>query len=599
MTVSSLSALQAAAEQIRLETRLRNNTAQRVGQALRDIVDSMSGATEAVDVRAFGDVGTSDDTAVLVAALAGVSATGAVLIPAGVTVTVTGVTLTSREIRGPGTLKWVAGATTTMLTLAGDGAALTNLVIDGNGALQTAGIGTVVGVRTLAAPNVTLVGCTFQNFRDKLIQTDIADSPGGGVVHCKFVACGTVVNANNLAILSSDWSVIGNEFSETLTDGHYIRTGLFVRDDANPVSNTIIANNQFSGTNTGSGVVLELNSQDSLVDSNTFYQVRNPIKMEAAGYTVFGTIIVGNTFRSCSGSNTPFTWAGAGTYSGNRFYDCDGGISVEQGAIVEGNYLDNCGDGTTSAIHSFSTSTGVYRVAGNIIVNAVGGAPGIEIGVGNATIEGNWVSRATGSAMTDGIIARGGNTKIVGNTVTNEGGRGIRVFRELNSVHQNTIDGATNALSLESTCASSEVTHNIIKNASSTPISFTEGASMRSNLVKDNIGATGLNFDLTISGGSVSIGQSTLQVALETESAAATDELDTLVATGLFPGHTVVLHDNSSARDVTVRHNVGNVFLNQAMPSGGATGFTMADSQHKLGLVWTGTRWNEIFRSTV
>lgn len=556
------------------------------------LIDIAADWGDGVDVRSYGAVGTSNDSATLISALADVEMGGSVVIPAGVTVTIEGVTLDGRRIVGAGTLKWKAASTTTMITLEGSGAGLIGVTVDGNGANQTAGVGTVVGIRTLAAPNSVLYDVTFQNFRDKLIQTDIEDSPDGKVINCRFIECGTVVNANNLAVLSSRWEISDNTFSGTTTDGHYVRLGLFSEDGTKPVRDCIISGNTFSGTNTGSGIVLELNTEDAVIDGNTFRSVRNPIKMEAAGATVFGTVISGNTFRDCSGSNTPFTFAGNCTVVGNRCYDCDGGFSFEQGAICEGNYFDNCGDGTTAAIHVFSGSTAEYVIRGNTIKNAIDGAPGIECASADAIISGNWVELGGGGAMTDGILARGGRSSITDNTVINTGGRGIRIFLGGNTVCGNRVDGATDGINLASTCTESVVANNTIDNVSTTAVAFTNNAALRSVIIKNNQGQAVPTFNETIASGVIFVGLSHVQIALETEAAAGTDDLDKIDATDAFVGQIVILHDNSSSRDVTVKHNTNNIFLT------GAADFVMTDSSHHIALMWSGTRWNELYRST-
>lgn len=63
---------------------------------------------------------------------------------------------------------------------------------------------------------------------------------------------------------------------------------------------------------------------------------------------------------------------------------------------------------------------------------------------------------------------------------------------------------------------------------------------------------------LTISSGSVTPTQNWHTV--DTESAAATDDLDTIVATNATDGFVLYLRQSNNARDVTIKHNTGNIY---------------------------------------
>lgn len=78
---------------------------------------------------------------------------------------------------------------------------------------------------------------------------------------------------------------------------------------------------------------------------------------------------------------------------------------------------------------------------------------------------------------------------------------------------------------------------------------------------------------------------------VDTEGAAATDDLDTInePTEGLADGAILVIKPSSSARTVVAKDGTGNLRL--------AGDFTMDDGTDMLTLIWTGTTWNELSRS--
>lgn len=107
MTVVSKSTLQAQAEQIRTETSARANTANRVGQALRNIVDS---TPLVLDVTGFGAspdaAGDANDAAIAAAIAAAVAANGDLYWPEGTyTSSASLASLHSVRHRGPGRIR--------------------------------------------------------------------------------------------------------------------------------------------------------------------------------------------------------------------------------------------------------------------------------------------------------------------------------------------------------------------------------------------------------------------------------------------------------------------------------------------------------------
>lgn len=96
---------------------------------------------------------------------------------------------------------------------------------------------------------------------------------------------------------------------------------------------------------------------------------------------------------------------------------------------------------------------------------------------------------------------------------------------------------------------------------------------------------------LTISAGVITLTNGKVQFVLaDTESAAATDDLDTLSAGNDY--HCVTLHTANSARDIVVKHNTGNILLT------GAVDFTLSNTADTLTLLYRSaiSKWTEVGR---
>lgn len=100
---------------------------------------------------------------------------------------------------------------------------------------------------------------------------------------------------------------------------------------------------------------------------------------------------------------------------------------------------------------------------------------------------------------------------------------------------------------------------------------------------------TQLNFDapttLTISGGVVSATRSFH--LLDTESAAPTDDLDTISAPAAGKYPLLMLQIVSASRVITIKHNTGNIYLADSIDR------VLSDIRVMLMLRWDGTRWVE------
>lgn len=525
----------------------------------------ITGLLPFADVRMYGTTGTTDDSATLTAALAAVATGGSVIVPAGVTLTVTNVTLNGKRITGPGTLKWKAGASTAMLTLSGTSPTLDGLTIDG----ESLDHSTNVAVVTSSATQPRLNNLRILNFRYKFFLSDVANSPGGQVSSCYIYNCGQVTDCDIFGIRSSRWSFSQCDFEHVTAAGHMIRFGQYDIGTNVPVVDSRVTNCSFYDS-VEVGIVCELYTQGIEIASCTFRTLDQGVKCENSGSTVSGVNIIGCEFRGLTLS-TGFNWTVPGTFANNRCYDCACGIEIFKDAIVTGNYLENCGTSSEGAIHLFTGGSGRFIISNNMIVNPVGS--GIVLGTANAVVQGNTIHNVS-LAGKFGIDVDKDNQKVNNNVI-------------------NTVAAGCTGLRVVSTCTNSQVTQNTFLNLTGSGLTVTNSASFLTCLVKDNIGIATLALDHNIVSGAFTIGLSSVDVVMNTEGGAATDDLDTMTATTNLPkGHIVVLRDNSSSNDVTVKHNTGNILL-----AGGAD-FTLLTSSYHIGLQWSGTKWQELWRAT-
>jgi hypothetical protein len=108
---------------------------------------------------------------------------------------------------------------------------------------------------------------------------------------------------------------------------------------------------------------------------------------------------------------------------------------------------------------------------------------------------------------------------------------------------------------------------------------------VQANSIIRNLTMDGTNTTLTIATGAVAI--TTSLHAIDTEAAAATDDLDTI--TGGQTGQVLYIHAADSTHDVVAKDGTGNLKL--------AGDFTMNNAEDTLTLIYNGTNWLELCRS--
>ncbi len=95
-----------------------------------------------------------------------------------------------------------------------------------------------------------------------------------------------------------------------------------------------------------------------------------------------------------------------------------------------------------------------------------------------------------------------------------------------------------------------------------------------------------------IASGVIALTTTSPDVQIDNEAAAASDDLDTITPhADMGPGSVVVLRSTNSSRDPTIKHATGNILLV------GGLDFTMLGAtNNRIGLMWSGVRWHELWR---
>lgn len=527
------------------------------GAIYRTFQDKMR---DAVSVRDFGEVGdgVADDTAVFALALA--TSAKRVYVPEGVYV-LEGLTIPAgKTLFGPGTLKWKGAAAAPMLTLAGADTGVEGLTLDGNGPAQALNLVMVV---TAAAPRAFIKDCLVTNGRYKFLLTDVAASPDVSVTGCRFRDWGTVTNCDVLGFRSPRPVASTNRF-EGIGDGHCIRLGLYELDDTSvPVSGGVVAGNTFRNTQ-HVGVTCELFTQDLSISGNTFDNLEQGVKIERLGGTCFDISVTGNTFKNLTLPTANNLQGLRVTFTGNTCIDCAGsGADMGTEGVCSGNTFLRCGDApsNTSVIRATGSQSDVV-ISNNLIIDS------------------RW----------RGIEVNGSDCVCSDNRVKNAADRCISVTGTNAIVSNNRTTGGTFGLLLNSSATGAVLSANNCSGASSANYSIDNAARFSSFIADSNIGYSGDTFTQTIAAGVITAPRAqNAVIVVDTEGAAAADDLDSINTTGGgYVGQTIVLRSANIARAVTVKDGA------QLRLAGD---FILNNPNDALTLVWIGSQWYETSRS--
>ncbi len=535
-------------------------------------VNDLLGEVKAEKYGFHASLTATENTAAMARALAATGAGGVVSITVPGTYEVTTIALSGgRSVRGaPGvTIKWGAAAVSPLVTVTGSGCGLYSLSFDGNASFQS---GSVVAVTLTTAPKFRLEHCDVSNFQYKFLLTDEGGelSPDGAVIDCKFINCGTTTNCDVLGIRCSRWYVGGGTQFDTIGDGHCIRLGLYTNNVAlGPVMDTRIIGVGFANTQ-HVGVTCELFTRGAVIDGCIFRNLEQGVKTEIQDKTVYDISVTNCQFYTLTGTDSVNLSAPRCTFSNNRCYDWAGSLTLNSYAKVHGNYFSNCGSLANTQPTIQVITAGGFAAEGDFSIqhNDIYNAPyrGISCTVGGLKASRNVITSCADRAINTG----GGNNDISGNK----------------------IDGATIGIVMSSTFTTSRVRGNQLLNCSTSQVSFTNNTAFRSVVMNDN-GLSSGDYNEVIATGAITVGLSEQSIILDTEGGAATDDLDTIApVTGIVPGHRLVIRSNANARDPVIKHNTGNIILV------GGVDFTLATTASKIALMWSGTKWQELWRAT-
>lgn len=448
---------------------------------------------------------------------------------------------------GPGTILKDGGSTTYMLDDSSTNeVAIADLTLDGGGTT------TANAVRFNLNPRVLL-----QNVNAK-------DWGGRGVFFEQAVSNVTIeggfisgVTGADFYVFKSHYNIVtGVQFDNCAE--HVVRFGRFNSDTDTASGRYCVVSSCIFNQIGNDAVLFELDSGFGTVANCSLRNSRSLIKAEtsdpngpAQRIFVIGNICDGaiNEASACIKLNSTRNCL----IQGNLVSGFDTGITVGEHSVIDGNIFQNI---VSNAIR---TDSDYMVITGNRIISSTG----------------------------NGINHTGSYSVINDNSVTNCDADGISLADGINnSVSGNTLSACDVNLSLSSTA-----TDNIITgNHSTAPASSHLVNSGANNAITNNVNIEDGYFNGEVSGGVISVLPSYKFANVDTEGAAATDNLNGI--NGGTPGQVLVLQStNTVTRDVTVKHGINNIEL-----SGGAD-FTLADTQDTITLVYNGSNWCEIARS--
>ena len=507
----------------------------------RSFADRLRDTISVRDFGALGD-GATDDTAAIQAAF---DAFDNLYFPEGIYI-VDNLTFAGKRLYGTGaTLFWKDAAATPMLTVSSGGAELRGLKFDGNAANQTITSSAI----KCDGDQISVINCEFRAFHGRILTMN---GENVLVAHNYFHDTGVAANCNCIELTNRGGLVLGNRVVNQ-GNGHVVRIGYqgTVRD----CDGFVIANNFVKDTLHGT-FTCELGANRGLIMGNTIDGADAAYKTEADA-TVYDITIIGNTVMNLTDTGAINLNAIGVNYIGNRHYNLpNGGPSIGDLGRVEGNFFRDCG-----GLFCANTGDRVDFVNNTIINPDVVLAGQVITPEGGCTVRGNRIVDLASDNL----------------------GIGIRAFGANNVIEGNSIAGLDQGVLLASTCATSVVRNNIVTDCPSQAALAGDGT----NRIEDNVGFVAVIPTLTIAAGVITVSPFMRAIKLDTEAAAATDDLDTI--NGGVAGQQLVIRSVSSARDPVLKDATGNLGL--------VGDFTIAATGSRAVLECDGTNWIEICRS--
>lgn len=326
---------------------------------------------------------------------------------------------------------------------------------------------------------------------------------------------------------------------------------------------------------------------------------------------------------------------------GNKCFGSSGqGINVEcQSAQIVGNEItDSFSNGINITNHT--SRIGQYRISDNIVIRA--GGVGVRVDtqasdaainsvvissniiqdntsatsaivvnnnitdqdISNVVVNGNSIRNAQSTSASISLLAVS-NASVTGNTIelATNGPAGIRVDSTINTAIGNNsvslVSGSSTSSGINIVAATAGASKNVVvtgNTVNSPSAAGSRGISISSNAL--GVVLSGNNFqdcttpisggvNYTISSDQIALVGNVGAIAVDTEGAAATDDLSTI--SGGIQNQILVVRTTSSARDVTLKDGVGNLRL--------AGDFTLTHTDDTIALTFVGGIWYELSRS--
>jgi hypothetical protein len=244
----------------------------------------------------------------------------------------------------------------------------------------------------------------------------------------------------------------------------------------------------------------------------------------------------------------------------NRVRDCDGhGVSIADGVtsgvagysrvVADNNDVEDC-TGSGVLINTASTALALDASASKNRIADCGSATAALylIWAKNFAVHGNIVA-ASATTQTPIRFDDCQNGSVVGNTITMAASATAAAIRVTAT---SSMDVATHVAGNTSKGATPSSNGGLVVESNAS------GVTLGVNDFSDAV--TPLSpFSYTIASGAITlkVEAAVLHIAVDTESAAASDDLDAI--TGGFPGMILVLGTSTNARDVTVKNGTGNI----------------------------------------
>lgn len=513
-----------------------------VGAVTRPNLLKMRDVVSVKDFGAVGD-GATDDSAAVALAFA---AFDDVYFPPGIYV-VGGLTFAGKRIFGDGaTLFWKAAAAVPLLTVTGGGAEIRGLKFDGNAANQTITSSAV----KVDADQASVIACEFRDFHGRMLTFHGENCLAA---HNYFHDTGVAANCNCIELTNRCGIVHANRFIN-IGDGHVVRIGYqsVVRD----CDGFIIANN-FVKTTLHGTFTCELGANRGLIIGNTVDGADAAYKTETDP-SIYDITIAYNTVMNLTDAGNINLHSNGVNYVGNRHYNLpNGGPFFGDNCRCEGNFFRD-----VSGIGVFTAGNRVDFINNTFI------DPDVVLAGQVITPQGN--CRVSGNRIVD--------------TASDNLGIGIRVFGTDNIIEGNYIEGLDVGVALATTCGTSTVRNNVVKDCPSQSATVT---GLGSNLVDGNVGFSGAIPNIEIVAGVLTVSPFHRCIRIITEGSAATDDLNTI--SGGVIGQVLIVGTASNAMDTTMKDATGNLGL--------AGDFAMITSGHRMMLEYNGTNWFELSRA--